>query len=224
MNKQFTHEISVIVPIFNEQDTVAGVVEFLLSTSLFIEVICVDDGSTDRSIERLQHLGDRITIIDNQANRGKGFSLARGIERARGKLVVFIDADLVNLSNQHIESLLEPILGGEADAVLGYVRRGSAPNLAAHLTGQRVYYRKDLLPHLEQIEVARFGVEVLLNDLFQAKRVKKVPLQDLIGLTKVEKRNFLLAIREYGQESGEILRQFVRLRMPGLANVFQNIV
>jgi len=76
MNKQLPHEISVIVPIFNEQDTVAGVVEFLLSTSLFIEVICVDDGSTDRSIERLQHLGGRITIIDNQINRGKGFSLA----------------------------------------------------------------------------------------------------------------------------------------------------
>ena len=204
MNKQFPHEISVIVPIFNEQDTVAGVVDFLLSTSLFIEVICVDDGSTDRSIERLQHLGGRITIIDNQVNRGKGFSLAKGIERARGELVVFIDADLVNLNNQHIERLLEPILGGEADAVLGYVKRGSAPNLAAHLTGQRIYYRKDLLPHLKQIEVARFGVEVLLNDLFQAKRVKKVPLQDLIGLTKVEKRNFLLAIREYGQESGEI--------------------
>lgn len=138
--------------------------------------------------------------------------------------MVFIDADLVNLNNQHIESLLNPILGGEADAVLGYVKRGSAPNLAAHLTGQRVYYRKDLLPHLEQIKVARFGVEVLLNDLFQAKRVKMVPLQNLIGLTKVEKRNFLLAIREYGQESGEILRQLVRLRMPGLANVFQNIV
>ncbi len=86
MNKQFTHEISVIVPIFNEQDTVAGVVEFLLSTSLFIEVICIDDGSIDRSIERLQHLGDRITTIDNQINRGKGFSLARGIERARGDL------------------------------------------------------------------------------------------------------------------------------------------
>jgi glycosyltransferase involved in cell wall biosynthesis len=53
MNKQFPHEISLIVPIFNEQDTVARVVDFLLSTSLFIEVICVDDGSTDQSIYSL---------------------------------------------------------------------------------------------------------------------------------------------------------------------------
>lgn len=220
MNKQFPHEISVIVPIFNEQDTVARVVDFLLSTSLFIEVICVDDGSTDRSIERLQPLRDRISIIDNQINRGKGFSLARGIERAKGDLVAFIDADLMNLNVQHLEALLQPILCDETDTVLGYVKRGNVPNLAAHLTGQRVYYREDLLLHLEQVEVARFGVEVLLNDLFQAKRVKKVPLQDLIGLTRVEKRNFILAIQEYGQESGEILRQLVRLRMPGLANVF----
>jgi glycosyltransferase involved in cell wall biosynthesis len=224
MNKQFPYELSAIVPIFNEQETVARVVEFLISTSLFVEVICVDDGSTDGSIEGLQHLDGQITVITNQVNRGKGFSLAKGIERATGELVVFIDADLVNLNDQHIESLLQPIREGEADAVLGYPKRGNAPNLTAHLTGQRVYHRKDLLPHLDQIEVPRFGVEVLLNDLFQKRRVKMVPLQDLIGLTKVEKRSFLLAIQEYTQEVREIVRQLVHLRRAELASILQQIV
>lgn len=224
MNKQYPYEISVIVPIFNEQETVAHVVEFLLSTSLFLEVICVDDGSTDGSIERLSHLENRITIVTIQVNQGKGFSMARGIERAHGQLVMFVDADLTNLNIHHIATLLEPMGSGEADAVLGFARRGNAPNLAAHLTGQRVYHRKDLLPHLEKIEVARFGVEVLLNGLFQKRRVKMVPLQDLIGLTKVEKRRLRLAIQEYRQEAREIMRQLVRLRAPFLAGILQEIV
>jgi glycosyltransferase involved in cell wall biosynthesis len=208
--------VSVIVPVYNEERTVSRVIESLLSSPFFTEVVCVDDGSTDRSLKELEKFGEDITLIQFEENRGKGQAMATGIERAAGDLVTFIDADLTNLTHDHIETLLSPIMQGEADVVLGYAKRGEMPNLAAHLTGQRVYYREDLLPYLDQIAPSRFGVEVLLNDLFQDKQVVMLPLQDLVGLTKAEKRSLLLAVREYLEEVNEIVSQLMRMKMPTL--------
>jgi len=216
MKTQNPVTISVIVPVYNEEQTVSEVVSNLLSNPYFYEVICVNDGSTDESLRELEKFRDRIKLISFTENQGKGQALGAGIERAKGDFVAFIDADLTNLSEVHIEALLSPILRGEADAVLGYAKRGEMPNLAAHLTGQRVYYKEDLLPFLDQIARSRFGVEVLLNDIFRDKRVMMVPLQDLIGLTKAEKRSPLLAVIEYVEEVNEILSQLLRMKAPAL--------
>ena len=167
-------------------------------------------------MRELEKFGERIELINFTENQGKGQALAEGIERAGGDLVAFIDADLTNLSEEHIESLLYPMLKREADAVLGYAKRGDMPNLAANLTGQRVYHRKDLLPFLDQIAGSRFGVEVLLNDVFRERQVMMVPLHDLIGLTKAEKRSLALAVKEYIDEANEILSQLLRMKAPEL--------
>jgi glycosyltransferase involved in cell wall biosynthesis len=216
MKTQSPITVSAIVPVYNEETTVSQVVEKVLSMSEFHEVICVNDGSTDRSQGELEKFADKIKLISFIKNQGKGQALAAGIESAQGDLVAFIDADLTNLSEDHVDALLSPLLEGKADAVLGYAKRGDAPNLAAHLTGQRVYRRKDLLPHLDQIAPSRFGVEVLLNDIFQTKKVVRVPLQDLIGLTKAEKRTPLQALREYVEEAHDIANQLLRMRVPTL--------
>ncbi len=196
--------ISAIVPIYNEEKTVAGVVTVLLHNPAFIEVICVNDGSTDRSLDVLAGFKDEITLIDLPENRGKGYALVAGIQAAQGELVAFFDGDLTNLSPAHIQTLLAPVLKGEADAVLGYPKKGSMPNVFSHLTGERIYYKRDLHPFLEQMAQSRFGVEVLLNDLFAEKRVQKIPLENLIGLLKHEKHTPLNAFKEYLGEGVEI--------------------
>jgi glycosyltransferase involved in cell wall biosynthesis len=216
MKIQSSVTVSVIVPVYNEEKTVSQVVDKLLSRDDFCEVICVNDGSTDRSQKELGKFGGRIKLISFVENLGKGEALAAGIEIAKGDLVAFIDADLTNLTERHVAALLSPILDGKADAVLGYAKRGDMPNLTAHLTGQRVYKRVDLLPHLDQIAPSRFGVEVLLNDIFQDRRVMMVPLQDLVGLTKAEKRNPIQAVREYMEEANEIVNQLLRMKAPSV--------
>jgi cellulose synthase/poly-beta-1,6-N-acetylglucosamine synthase-like glycosyltransferase len=205
METQGPISITVIIPVFNEEKTVAKVIHTLLAYSRFSQVICVNDGSTDRSRQVLQGFGARIRLIDFDENKGKGQALAAGIEEARGDWLVFVDADFTNLTHDHLEALLAPMWKGKADAVLGFPKRGEMSNLTAHLTGERVYYKKDLLPLLDEIAPSRFGVEVLLNERFQGKRVKMIPLQDLVGLTKCEKRRPFQAIREYLQEGIEIL-------------------
>jgi glycosyltransferase involved in cell wall biosynthesis len=216
MKIQSSVTVSVIVPVYNEEKTVSQVVDKLLSMADFCEVICVNDGSTDRSQKELRKFGERIKLIHFIENLGKGEALAAGIEIAKGDLVAFIDADLTNLRKHHVDALLSSILDGKADAVLGYAKRGDMPNLTAHLTGQRVYKRVDLLPYLDQIAPSRFGVEVLLNDIFQDRVVRMVPLQDLVGLTKAEKRTPIQAAREYIEEANEIVNQLLRMKAPAV--------
>src|SRR5579872_4999368 len=91
--------ISVIVPVYNEEKTVAQVLEMLSHVSLDLEVIVVDDASTDRTWEILREYGhqapfDAYRSVRHQHNRGKGAALRTGFELVTGDLVMVQDADL----------------------------------------------------------------------------------------------------------------------------------
>jgi glycosyltransferase involved in cell wall biosynthesis len=203
--------ISAIVPVFNEEKTVAKVVKTLLKSDLIDEVICVNDGSKDKSLSILNKFGDRIQLINLKRNRGKGFALVKGIKRARGEIVTFIDADLTNLSEKYIKTLIQPILNSNKKAVLGYPSKNSlVPAVFMNLTGERAYYKKDLLPHLDKMATSRFGVEVFMNKLFSKRETKKVPLKGLTGLYKYEKHGSSTAFKEYLGEAVEIAQQIGR--------------
>jgi len=200
--------VTAIVPVLNEEKTVAGVISSLLSSNLIDEVICINDGSTDNSLIELEKFGNKINLISHSDNHGKGYVLAGGISAASGEIVAFFDADLVNLSGEHIQSLLNPILNDEARAVLGYIKRDKyTPNIFSRLTGQRAYYREDLLPHVPKLMGVRFGVEAYLNDQFSEHAVKRIPLLKLKGLFKYEKFEPQTAFKEYIKEAVEVMQE-----------------
>lgn len=207
--------ISAIVPVFNEEKTVSGVVQALLQSNLIDEVICVNDGSTDGSLAILQALADRIELIDLQNNRGKGHALTVGIKRSSGEIVAFFDADLTNLSGDYIRMLLTPILQGDARAVLGYP-------VVAPLTGERAYYRADLLPHLDRMAETGFGAEMFLNSLFDREEVATIRLRGLKALLKHEKHGAVKAVQEYLGAGIEIAQEIARRE--GLLAVDKQII
>jgi glycosyltransferase involved in cell wall biosynthesis len=91
----------------------------------------------------LKKFGDKITLIDLKKNQGKGFALAEGIKKAKSEIIAFIDADLTTLSDNHIKTLLEPILDGKVRAVLGYPsNRRYIPDVFSNLTGERGITKK----------------------------------------------------------------------------------
>jgi hypothetical protein len=200
--------VSAIVPVFNEEKTVKKVIEALLKSNLITEVISINDGSTDKSLEVLKSFSGKIKLINLKSNHGKGFALALGIKRAESEIVVFFDSDLINLSDKHIKTLLNYIFEGEYRAILGFPKRGSSnPKILVHLTGQRAYRRKDLLPYLEKMKKTRYGVETFLNSLFNKKETKVIPLEGLIHLVKYEKLDFSRAFKEYVIEAVEIAKE-----------------
>ncbi len=204
--------ISVIVPVFNEERTVASVVRSLIKLESGFELIFVNDGSTDNSQGVLEKFTDRIKLINLKRNHGKGFALAVGVKRARGKIIVFLDADLVNLKPEHIEKMVMPLLINEAQVVITSI--SSTSGLFDPLTsfsGQRAYFKKDLWPYLEQMSKTRYGIEVYLNKILRKKKTKKIKLKDISYVLKRQKMDSSLLPSVYLKEALDIARTIAQI-------------
>jgi len=112
--------LSVVIPVFNEQQTVDEVIRRVRTCGIPCELVIVDDGSTDRTREILgayQNDAD-VTLVFHEVNQGKGAALKTGFLRARGDVVVVQDADL-EYDPADYARLLQPIIEDQADVVFG---------------------------------------------------------------------------------------------------------
>ena len=194
--------LSVIVPAYNEAATVEATVRRLRDLSLRLEVIAVNDASSDETgaiLDRLASAGLLDHVIHHPANRGKGAALRSGIAAATGDVIVGQDADL-EYDPADLPALLEPIRQGRADAVYGSRFQGGPRRVLFfwHMIGNRLLtllsnmftnlnlsdmetcyklVRADLLKRLP-LRSNRFGFEVEITArLAQAQaRVWEMPI------------------------------------------------
>jgi len=120
-------KLSIIIPTYNESNTIKTIIKYVKSAQFPIEyeIIIVDDASIDRTSEKEFLIKQKnkmeennIRVFKNRINRGKGFSIRKGIKRAKGDVIVIQDAD-EEYNPHEIPKLLEPILKDEADVVYG---------------------------------------------------------------------------------------------------------
>ena len=194
--------LSVVVPVYNEQKLVRASLERLRALPLTLQVICVDDASTDGSravLEQLRAEGIVDVLVCHPQNRGKGAAVRAGIEHAAGEVVVIHDADL-EYDPFDLPHLLAPIADGRADAVFGSRFTGSPRRVLyfwhrlgnglltllsnmmtdLNLTDMETCYkmvRTDLMRSLP-LRTKRFGIEPELTArLAQARaRIYEVPI------------------------------------------------
>ena len=106
-------KVSVIIPAYNEEETVANVVGVVKKVSFVDEIIVVNDGSSDNTEAEALKAG--AIVINHEVNKGKGEALQTGYKESECDIIAFIDADIHNLTSNKVEAMIKPILDGKTD-------------------------------------------------------------------------------------------------------------
>lgn len=223
--------VTAIVCAYNEEKTVRPILEVLLSHPRVDEVIAVDDGSTDGTGEIIDSIKHRkLVSIHHKNNLGKGAAVADGILRARGKLLVFADADLMNFHPTHINLLLDPLDIDPKAMVIGIPEVGSIfeqnfRTILKSFGGERAVQKSGLLPLVDRIRNSGYGIEVILNfnHIHRGRQLLYVPLPRLVHRTKPQKHALYKYLDLYVKENQQVLRQFFAPENKVLEGFFNQI-
>lgn len=215
------NHFSIIICAFNEEKTVCNVVRACREYNPDSEILVIDDGSTDSTPFLLQNLCRTVPFryIRLDENMGKSFAMCHGIVHASYELIMFFDADSYGIREEHFIDMIKPMIKGEADMVLGHTSANIMNyNLTPFksFTGERVLFKKDIIPLLDDIRDLRFGIETYINYYYQTngKRIRYVHLKGLHTLTKFGKRSFSEAWKDYFKEGNEIATTILRNYFP----------
>ena len=122
-------KLTVIIPVYNEKETLRTIVQRVQAVPIEKEIILVDDDSKDGTRDILKQLEvEGLKVLYHETNMGKGAALRTGFEQASGDFVIVQDADL-EYDPQEYPKLLQPILQGEADVVYGSRFSGQSRNM-----------------------------------------------------------------------------------------------
>jgi glycosyltransferase involved in cell wall biosynthesis len=121
--------LSIVIPAYNEENRVGrgldDLLRFFETQTYKAEVIVVNDGSSDQTASRVEEkiaefraAGHELRVLTNKPNRGKGYSVKRGLTEARGEIVLFSDTDFSSPITE-APKLLDPIVEGRADVAFG---------------------------------------------------------------------------------------------------------
>ena len=220
-------KVSLIIPAYNEERTIEKVISTAKKVRHVDDIIVVDDGSNDSTREIAGRLDVR--VISHKKNLGKGSAISTGIQHAKGEILVFIDADLTNISPGKITALIHPILNGEADFTKATFTRTRGrvteltvkpllrvilPNMkfSQPLSGQFAAKKE----FLDKIKINRkWGVDIqLLLEAFKNKlRIKEVEIGKLIHKKQPIEKLVIMSeqvIQTILEEAG-IIRKFHKM-------------
>lgn len=222
-------KVAAIVPAYNEAGRIGDVLRAIAGAKLVDEIIVVTDGCTDSSaeeargvaarVETLFHRPLSVRVFELEQNLGKGGAMAYGVHRTDAEVLLFLDADLIGLRSEQVDSLVEPMLVPEVSeraimtlGLFGTPRGGIfgwwlgvCHRHYAAITGQRAI-RRDVFLAIPKLTHSRFGVEIAITRHVQAWKLKivGVTLNDLTHPIKEEKIGLFKGLRHRINMYGEI--------------------
>jgi glycosyltransferase involved in cell wall biosynthesis len=204
--------VYAVVPAYNEDPTVAGVVRVLADSGVFEDVVVVDDGSTDQTVANAESAG--ALVISTPRNLGKGGAMLFAYEALReiggeDDRVAFFDADLIDLEPRHLQRLDAASRLGY-DQVAGLQDKGEVSNVlqlvySPLITGQRIL-RRWVLDALPETCWQGYSIETAINDVVERAGGKTmlVLLDGVSFRKKFDKVSMLEALRGYWRMTRQI--------------------
>lgn len=183
-----------IVAAYNEEATIAEVLTALQQSPLIDEIVVVSDGSEDSTVEIARSFNVRTIAL--RENQGKGYAMRLGVEHTSHDILFFVDGDMVNLTEKHIRSLVQPVVRGEVHMNNGVRHRGTILDFlhlklqfGPVLTGIRVM-RREVFAAVPLQYQERFKIEAALNHFCARSRFRQrnTVIRGLGHVTKESKR------------------------------------
>lgn len=201
--------LSVIMPVYNEKDTIREIIAKVMSEETDKELIIVDDCSTDGTTEILKTIQDeRIKIFYHDVNQGKGAAIRTAVEHVTGDIVIIQDADLEYNPSEYTR-IIKPILADKADVVYGSRFKGPE---------QRVLFFWHYLANMFLTLVSNMLTNLNLSDMetcykaFRASVIKKIKIESnrfgvepelTAKIAKMNCRVYEVPISYYGRDYTE---------------------
>jgi glycosyltransferase involved in cell wall biosynthesis len=168
--------VSIVVPAYNEERTIGEVLRRVSGLGLATEIIVVDDGSVDGTVQLARSLEGKLNglvVLPQDANRGKGAAVRAGIQVSTGDIVVIQDADL-EYDPADIPTLLRPLQEGVADVVYGTRLRGGEPQRAHlfwHYLGNRALSLMTNVLYNTTLSDMEVGYKAFRGDLIRSLKL-----------------------------------------------------
>lgn len=203
-------KISAIIPAYNEEMRIINVLEPISKFPLITEIVVVDDGSQDRTslaVSEYSNKYSNINLIQMSQNKGKAEAIKIALQNCDCDIILLLDADLIGLTTNHIESLILPLLEEEVEMTIGVFQSGRfltdlAQKIAPNLSGQRAfmgYLRDDIL----DLNMSGYSLEMAISKYIQRNniRTKQILLKDISHVMKEEKvglsKGMILRVKMY---------------------------
>ena len=214
--------IAAIVPAYNEEATLAEVLAVLRRTPAIGEILVVSDGSTDRTVEIAR--AQKLRTIHLRRNAGKGMAMAVGVAHTDAPLLLFVDGDILNLTEEVLGDLVRPVIEGTSDMNVGIRHRNPAFNYIQQrkgplLSGIRCL-RREIFEAVPESHLKGFAIETGLNWACRqlGRRITTTFLYNLKHLVKEKKRGLWRGALARVQMFAAVFRAYLvlRFRQPGL--------
>lgn len=192
-----SHTVSLIIPAHNEAENIGRVLSVAAKVKEIDEIIVVADACEDETVTVAKKFPTK--ILERKTSRGKGDAMIYAVERAKGDIIMFADADLKNLTTDHLKKVLRPVIDGKAVMSIGLRDRvfglgAVIPKLFPMMAiGGERSMTKDFFNHLPKNEnIHDFGIETVMNYWARDRklRVAMPVLKNLHQVIKEKKWGF----------------------------------
>lgn len=198
--------VAILIPAYNEESTLGRVLVACTASPDISEILVIDDGSRDETARIARQAGVRVLRV---AHEGKGRALMKGANVVHATHLLFLDADLIGLTAEHIHDLITPVRENRIAMTIGLRDKGwftpIAPRISPVLGGERALSRTLFLEMVEAHPEALkdFGIETVMNAYCETHHLS-VEYINMSGVTHVIKEKKYGLWRGFGARIGMI--------------------